>query len=144
MSSFLGPRRRRREEWGLTVLRVAIGVVFMAHGAQKVFMFGHSGVEGMLAKLGVPFAPGMAWVLMAVELVGGLALVLGAFTRLAAALIAIDMLVAFSLVHVKNGFFLPMGFEYVMTLFSGLVALLLAGPGALALDEVLFGPKDRR
>ncbi len=141
--STLAGAPRGRVALGLTVLRVVVGIVFIVHGAQKVFVYGHPGVTGMLTKFGVP-VPGVASIIvMVVELVGGLALFFGVFTRLAAALLAIDMGVAFALVHVKHGFFLPMGFEFVMTLFGGLVALLLAGPGAAALDNRLFRRPDR-
>ena len=143
MSTLSGARGWGRVALGLAVLRVVIGVVFVVHGAQKVFVFGHPGVTGMFTKFGVPL-PGVASiVVMFVETVGGLALVLGLLTRAAAALLAIDMAVAILLVHVRQGFFVPMGVEFVMTLFAGLVALLLAGPGALALDNVLFRRRDR-
>lgn len=128
---------------GLTMLRVVVGVVFVAHGAQKLLVFGQAGVTDMLAKLGFPMPAAAAVLLIALELLGGLALALGVLTRLTAALLAIEMLVAFALVHASKGFFLPMGFEFVMTLFGALVALLLAGPGALAADNALFRRRGR-
>ena len=68
-----------------------------------------------------------------VEFFGGLALVLGLFTRWAAVLIACDMLVAVTVVHLRGGFFLPKGFEYALTMLAASIALALAGPGAAAL-----------
>jgi len=67
------------QSWGITVLRIVVGIVFLAHGAQKVFTFGHHGVTGMLGSMGIPLPSVMSVVLMAVEFLGGAALVLGAF-----------------------------------------------------------------
>ena len=79
--------------WGLTILRVVVGLVFFVHGFQKLFLMGFGGVAGMMEGLGVP-APGLfAVILTLVELLGGLALILGLFTRLAAIPLAVDMLV---------------------------------------------------
>lgn len=143
MSALSEARERSRIGWGLLVLRVVVGVVFLAHGAQKVFVFGHPGVTGMMTKFGVPL-PGVAsLVVMFVEFVGGAALILGVLTRVAAALLSIDMLVALLAVHLKNGFFVPMGVELVLTLWGGLIALVLSGSGALALDNLLFRRKGR-
>ncbi|MFN8678853.1 MAG: DoxX family protein [Thermomicrobiales bacterium] len=129
--------------WGIALLRVVTGIIFLMHGQQKLFEFGIGGVTGMMTGLGVP-APGlMAIVVTLVELVGGLALILGAFTRIAAVLVAIDVLVAFFLVHLPNGFFATTGgVELVLLLATAGVTLLLTGPGALALDSVL--PMERR
>ena len=143
MGTLSEARAQGRIALGLTVLRVVVGVVFAVHGAQKVFVFGHPGVTGMLTKFGVPLPGVLSVVVMVVELVGGVALVVGALTRVAAALLAIDMAVAFALVHMRNGFFVPMGYEFVLTLFGALVALVLAGPGALAVDNALFRRRDR-
>ena len=129
--------------WGIALLRVVTGIIFLMHGQQKLFEFGIGGVTGMMTGLGVP-APGlMAIVVTLVELVGGLALILGAFTRIAAVLVAIEVLVAFFLVHLPNGFFATTGgVELVLLLATAGVTLLLTGPGALALDSVL--PMERR
>ncbi len=85
----------------------------------------------------------MAIVVTLVELVGGIALILGAFTRIAALLVAIDVLVAFFLVHMPNGFFASNGgVELVLILATVGVALVLTGPGAMAVDSML--PVERR
>jgi putative oxidoreductase len=122
--------------WGIAVLRVIVGVVFLAHGAQKLFAFGLVGLAGFLAQQGFPLPTLAAAVLIATELVGGLALLLGLFTRWAALPLAFAMLVAMLKVHFKAGFFLPNGFEYTLTLLAATVALALAGSGRLALDAV--------
>jgi putative oxidoreductase len=129
--------------WGIALLRVVTGIIFLMHGQQKLFEFGIGGVTGMMTGLGVP-APGlMAIVVTLVELVGGIALILGAFTRIAAILVAIDVLVAFFLVHLPNGFFATSGgVELVLILATVGVTLALTGPGALALDSML--PVEQR
>jgi putative oxidoreductase len=127
--------------WALTILRVVVGIVFFAHGWQKVFTFGIHGVAGMFGSSGIPLPLISAGVVMAVEFLGGALLILGIATRLAAGLNAIDMLVAILAVHLRHGFFSQsMGFEYPLTLLAACVCLMLAGPGA-ASAEWLFARK---
>ena len=129
----------RVQGWGLTILRVVVGLVFFVHGFQKLFLMGFGGVAGMMEGLGVP-APGLfAVILTLVELLGGLALILGLFTRLAAIPLAVDMLVATLMVHLPNGFsVLPNGgYEFTLVLLAASVALAVAGPGEAALDRFL-------
>src|SRR6188472_3775778 len=73
---------------GLFLVRLALGVVFVMHGWQKLAVFGHDGVTGMLGSLGIPFPGVNAVLITAAELGGGLALLLGAGTRIAAAVVA--------------------------------------------------------
>ena len=120
------------------MLRVVLGIVFLVHGAQKLFVFGFGGVTGLLTQLGVP-APGLfAVVVTLVELVGGIALILGLFTRVVAPLLAVDMLVATLTAHLANGFFAQNGgYEFTLMLLAAAVALTIAGPGEAALDRIL-------
>ncbi|NJK80500.1 MAG: DoxX family protein [Chloroflexaceae bacterium] len=128
----------RYQPYGITLLRVVIGIVFFVHGLQKLFMFGLEGTTGFLASLGVPAAGLMAVLLIATETLGGLALILGLFTRWAAIPLAVVMLVAMFTVHITNGFFVGNnGYEFVLTLFVGNIALVLLGSGALAVDQIL-------
>ena len=85
----------------------------------------------------MPAPAAAAVVLTLVEFVGGALLVLGLFTRWAAWLLAIDMVVAILLVHLKKGFFNPQGFEYPLTLLATNIAIALAGPGAASVDGVI-------
>jgi putative oxidoreductase len=123
--------------WGITVLRVVVGIVFLMHGWQKFFTFGMHGVTGMMTSIGVPLPGFFAVVVSLVELLGGIALILGALTRVAAAFLVIDMAVAVLAVHLKHGFFLPMGFEYALSMLAANVCLLLTGGGAASIDGLL-------
>ena len=124
--------------YGVTLLRVVTGVTFLAHGLQKLLMFGLDGTAGFLASVGIPAAGLLAPLLIALEVVGGLALILGLFTRYAGAALALNMLVALLTVHISNGFFVDAGgFELVLLLGAASLALALLGPGAYALDALL-------
>ncbi len=123
--------------YGSTVLRLVVGIVFIAHGWQKLFTMHIPGVAGFLTMLHIPLPGVSAVVLTCVELLGGLALVLGIVTRWAALLLAFDMLVAILAVHLKNGFFMPSGYEYALTLLAACIALAMTGPGLASLDDVL-------
>ena len=135
--SMLFTRSARGAALGLLVLRVVVGVVFIAHGSQKLFTYGLAGITGGFEQMGVPMASVAAPLVTFVELIGGVALILGFLTPIAAALLAIDMLGAILFVHGKNGLFLPNGYEFALTLLAANVTLLLAGPGAAAVDNVL-------
>lgn len=126
-----------RQGWGVAFLRVVVGIVFLAHGGQKLFVFGMAGVAGFMGQVGIPVPMLAAIVVTAVEFLGGLALVLGLFTRWAAIPLAIDMLVAILVVHLKAGFFLPNGYEFAFTLLGAALALALLGSGEASVDRVL-------
>ena len=124
--------------WGLTIIRVVVGIVFLVHGLQKLLVVGFGGVAEFLGALGVP-APGLfAVIVTLVEALGGLALIVGLLTRLAAILLAVDMLVAILTVHLPNGFFASdFGYEFPLVLLASCVALAVTGAGEAALDGML-------
>ena len=123
----------------LFIVRIIVGVIFAAHGAQKVFgAFGGpglSGVVGMMGPIGYLVAIG--------EFFGGLGLVVGLLSRFSAASLIVIMLGAIVQVHGKKGFFLSdQGFEYNLALIGLLVPILLLGPGRFAIGRFLPLPKS--
>jgi putative oxidoreductase len=127
----------QRVNAALAILRVIVGIIFVAHGAQKLFTYGLEGVSGAFAGMGVPM-PGIAGPAVAfLEFFGGIALILGLLTRLAALGLAATMLGALFMVHLAAGFFMPQGYEFVLALFGVAAALAVAGAGEYSLDAVI-------
>ena len=129
-----------------TILRLVLGVVFFAHGAQKMLGwfggFGFHGSMGFFTHMGIP-AP-VAFLIICIEFFGGLGLIVGLLTRIAALGIAGDMIGAIFLVHLENGFFMNWmgtqkgeGIEYHLLALAIAAALLLRGAGAFSLDGAL-------
>lgn len=128
--------------YGLLLLRVVTGLIFAAHGAQKVFGWwggpGPAGTRGWIGGMG--FRP--AWLFAALvslqELGGGLLLAFGFVTPLGALAVTASMVVAIAMVHWKNGFWNGNGgFEFNLALVSAAVALAATGPGRFSIDRVL-------
>jgi len=124
-------------------LRLAAGVIFTAHGAQKLFgWFGGYGLEGtgqFMASMGLE--PGLLMALLtgSAEFFGGLALLLGLAVRPASLLLAITMLVAIVAVHLPNGLFLSnSGYEFALALLGISIALLILGAGRWSLDKLII------
>jgi len=113
---------------GLAVLRIAVGAVILTHGYQKVFHMHLGGVAGFFGHLGIPLPTLSAIVVMTVEFVGGILLITGLATRIPAALIAVDMLVALLVVHFRNGY-IKSGGELPLLLLAGAICLALSGGG---------------
>ena len=123
-------------------LRVPVGTIFAAHGAQKLFGwfggYGLTGTAGWLESIGL--APGLLMALLAggAEFFGGLALILGLLTRPAAFALSVAMLVAIFSVHFAHGFFISHnGYEYALALLAGSLSLLASGGGKAAIDSWL-------
>ncbi|HRH30776.1 MAG TPA: DoxX family protein [Candidatus Paceibacterota bacterium] len=114
---------------GLLLIRLGVGAIFLTHGVSKLSNM--DGVIGFFASLGIPAF--MAWVVAIVEAAGGLALILGVFTKISGVLLAITMLVAILKVKFPQGGFNASEFELILLLAS--LGLSLTGPGKFALKK---------
>ena len=128
----------------LLLARIIVGVVFMAHGAQKLFgAFGGPGLSGFVAMMGP-----IGYLVAIGEFFGGLGIVVGFLSRFSAASIIVIMLGAIAMVHGKVGFFMNWmgkqpgeGFEYHLLAIGILLVILIVGPGRYALGRMLPLPK---
>jgi putative oxidoreductase len=126
-----------RVDTALFVLRVVVGVVFFMHGYQKVFTFGHAGMSDAFSHMGVPAPAITSFLITWLEFLGGIALIVGLLTRLAALGFIVDMGGAILIVHIKHGFFAPMGVEFPLVLLACNVAFAIAGAGRFSLDALI-------
>ncbi|WP_437937371.1 DoxX family protein [Sorangium sp. So ce341] len=137
----------RAGQWAPLLLRLVMGYGFIVHGWVKLSR-GPARFEALLTQLGVPFSKLMSWVVPFVELLGGVAVLAGAFTAIVAVPLIATMLTAMFSVHLKHGFsavntigltadgpvFGPPGYELNLLYIAGLVALALGGAGAFSVD----------
>jgi putative oxidoreductase len=126
----------RLQPLGLLVLRLVLGAVMIAHGSSKLFG-GMSNFVQTIHGLGLP--GWTAYLAMAAEFFGGIAVVVGLFTRLAAFAITIDMGVAIVKVHGKNGLLGDHGYQFPLALAAIAFALIFFDAGPIALDHVRGG-----
>ena len=137
-------RDRSAVDWALLVARIVVGIIFMAHGAQKLFgAFGGPGLSAFVQMIGP-----LGYLVTIGEFFGGLGLVFGFLSRFSAASIIIIMLGAVTTVHSKFGFFMNWagnqageGFEYHLLAIGVLLPIVIAGPGRFAIGRVLPLPK---
>jgi putative oxidoreductase len=135
-------------DWTLTIIRTILGVVFFAHGAQKLLgWFGGSGLKETMRTmrdfLGLPTL--LAFAAVATEFFGGLGLIVGLLSRIAAVGIGVTMLAAIVMVHGRYGLFMDWfgarknhGYEYHLLAIALAVVLVARGSGALSLDRILY------
>ncbi|MDP9998647.1 MULTISPECIES: DoxX family protein [Pseudarthrobacter] len=129
----------------LTILRVALGFLFAAHGFQKFNEWTIAGTQAAFTQMGVPAANLTAPLVAGLELVGGIALILGVLTRVVAALLAVNMIGALFLVHAAAGVFADKGgYELVLLLGAAALALALTGAGRVSVDRALFGRMNNK
>ena len=127
------------EQWGQLLLRLAIGPIFIAHGAQKLFVRSPTQVAGSLTNLGIPLPELSAWLLSLTEFGGGIFLLLGLFTRWASIPVAFAMLVAILTAHspLTHSLTGKGGYEFPLALMMMALCLMLQGGGKMAIDDWL-------
>ncbi|AIS57013.1 oxidoreductase [Vibrio coralliilyticus] len=142
MKALLKTLTESKAGYSALALRIPVGIIFMAHGAQKLFgWFGGYGLEGTgqwMASIGL--GPGilMAFLAGSAEFFGGLFILLGLLTRPASIALAFTMLVAIFSVHFENGLFMSNnGYEFGLALMAASVSLALSGSGKAAVDQFI-------
>ena len=134
--------------WAPLILRLSLGAIFIAHGGQSLFgWWGGSGLAASMDVLKTSLRIPAYLILISIltEFFGGIAVLCGLLTRIAAVGLGIDMFVAITKVHAVNGFFLNWngvpgqghGYEFSLALLAMSLAVALTGPGRLALDHIL-------
>ena len=130
---------QRTAPYAALIMRLALGILFLAHFGLKFFVFTPAGTAQFFASLGLP--GGLAYLTMAVELVGGVALILGIYARIAAIVLIPVLLGAIATVHGPAGFFFTNpngGWEFLALWIVGLITLALTGDGKYALKPTSF------
>jgi putative oxidoreductase len=135
--SLFNSASKKQIDTGLTILRLIVGAIFVAHGGQKLFIFGLDGVAGAFGQMGIPMAGILGPFAAFVEFFGGLALISGLLTRLASLGLLSTMVVAILKVHLPNGFFAPNGIEFPLALVGGTALLALTGAGSWSIDGLI-------
>ncbi|WP_138437645.1 DoxX family protein [Marinobacter shengliensis] len=128
--------------WGALALRIPVGMIFAAHGAQKLFgWFGGYGLEGTGQWMdSIGLSPGYLMALLAggTEFFGGLALIIGLLVRPASAALAFAMVIAIFSVHIQNGLFMSNnGYEFGLALLAASVSLMFSGAGRASVDRLV-------
>ncbi|ANH99295.1 DoxX family protein [Pseudomonas koreensis] len=144
MSSLINKVLFTRAGYGLTILRIAVGVIFAAHGSQKLFgLFGGYGLAGTAQYMdSIGLHPGylMATLAGGTEFFAGLALIIGLLVRPAALGLTFLSLVAIFTVHISNGLFMANnGYEFALALLGGSLAVMIEGAGKLSVDRAIAG-----
>jgi putative oxidoreductase len=150
--TFLNPLFATHPRFTLFLLRLVLGFLFFVHGSQLVFgWFGGYGLSGSISAFTEKMAilAFLAYLAVFSQFLGGLALIFGFMTRIAALAIAIDMIVAICLVHLPNGLFMNWygnqkgeGFEYHLLATVIALTLVIAGGGLLSIDRSIAAPRE--
>ena len=142
-----------RDDWSLMLLRLATGIMILPHGLQKAFgMFGGGGISGTVEFLngGLHIPVLLVYLAIAAEILGGVGLILGVLTRVAAFAVLCNMVIGVLMVHLPNGFFMNWsgtqkgeGVEFHLLAVSILLVIMVRGAGAFSIDGATVRP-DRR
>lgn len=149
--------QKRYDQWAPFLLRLIIGFGFIAHGWAKLSR-GPAGFEKLLTQIGVPFPHFFSWAVSLSELLGGLAILAGAFVTIAAVPLICTLLVAMFSIHLKNGFssvktigltvqgpvFGQPGYEIDLLYIAGLISIMLTGAGIFSIDSIIRNKKFMR
>lgn len=125
-----------RPALGLALLRITLGIVFIAHGYQKFFSYGVAGVTQGFEGMGIPLASIAAPSVATIELVGGILVLVGFYHRIAAGLIFCVMLGAIFFAKMGGGFFAPAGYEFELALAAMALTVFFAGGGAYTAEDM--------
>ncbi|WLG49302.1 DoxX family protein [Pseudomonas sp. FP1742] len=144
MSTLINKVLSTRAGYGLTILRIFVGIIFAAHGSQKLFgAFGGYGIAGTAQYMeSIGLAPGHLMAILAggTEFFAGLALIIGLLVRPAALGLTFLSLVAIFTVHISHGLFMANnGYEFALALLGGSLAVLIEGAGKLSVDRAIAG-----
>lgn len=142
MHSLIKTSFNTRETYADLILRIPVGFIFAAHGAQKLFSwfggYGLSGTGQWMESIGLSPGVVMAALAGSAEFFGGLALILGLAMRPAAVVLAFTMIVAIFSVHIQNGLFMSNnGYEFGLSLLAASLFLALTGAGKISLDRLI-------
>lgn len=116
-------------------LRVVTGAIFVGHGLIKWQIMGVDGTTSMLESIGFPIPGFFAVLLILAEVLGGIFLILGAWTHWTAKTLAFVALVALVTVHLKNGFIGQGGYEFILLILAASISILITGPGKWSVDH---------
>lgn len=142
-TTFTSSTGARLNDTGLLLFRLVLGAVFIAHGWQKFHDFGFGGQADAFEGMGIPVPAVSAAIVIVLELIGGVLLLVGAFTRVLGVLFLLDMLGAIAFVHADMGFFAANGgWEFVAVLGAGGLLFALSGAGRFSVDGLVAGRRE--
>lgn len=134
---------RSARDIALLIGRAVLGVIFIAHGWQKLNTNGMEATASGFESMGIPLPTVAAWYAATAELLGGALLIVGALTALAGSALVLNMLGAAWFAHRDGGLFLPNGWEFAISLATAALVLAAVGPGRLSLDHALLAGSRR-
>jgi putative oxidoreductase len=129
--------------WGMSIMRVVTGIIFIGHGAPKFGWVGDRTIDGtaeFLGSIGIPLPTLSAYLVAGVEVFGGALIIVGLLTRVCGAALAFAMFIAVTMVHLSNGMFGQGGYQWALLLLACSLALVTEGAGKGSLDKKLSSP----